>query len=212
MKERKVKTNFKANPIPDAPPFQPHRSDKPLTVISDFALNSDARSAQRQRFEQHKTEKAKAAEEARRLQEEAAKVCFFSFYLVYVPLTHLKHRERKRSSSSKWGRSWFTNLPPSCQAKLFKFNPLLNLSHIPVPLSYVHGKGLTLEEIFNRYIFCFFSLLFYLPSSPPVFCICSSILIPLSHYCGNHHHVGLLRLYVLWKCFVIGWYFASNCQ
>lgn len=78
-REKKTKASFKANPIPDVPPFQPHRSDKPLTVISDFALNSDARSSQRQKFEIHKTEKAKAAEEARKLQEEAIKVCFLHF-------------------------------------------------------------------------------------------------------------------------------------
>jgi hypothetical protein len=65
---------FKAHPIPVVTPFEPKKTDKPLTIISDFELNSDVRSLQRKKFEMHKTEKAKAAEEARKQQEEERKV------------------------------------------------------------------------------------------------------------------------------------------
>ncbi len=63
-----------SQPVPDVAPFEPHRSTKPLTAISDVVLNSDVRSVKRQQFEHQKVEKSKAAEEARKLQEEEKKV------------------------------------------------------------------------------------------------------------------------------------------
>ena len=67
-RERLAKAQFKARPMPDTKPMEVKRSLKPLTEISEFTLNSDHRSSQREAFEQRKAQKeasAKANEERR---------------------------------------------------------------------------------------------------------------------------------------------------
>eukprot|EP00026_Physarum_polycephalum_P003894 Phypoly_transcript_03911.p1 GENE.Phypoly_transcript_03911~~Phypoly_transcript_03911.p1 ORF type:complete len:663 (+),score=153.91 Phypoly_transcript_03911:91-2079(+) len=73
-KEKKEMALFKAHPIPIVTPFEPKKTDKPLTIISDFELNSDVRSQQRRKFEMQKNEKAKLAEETRKQQEEERRI------------------------------------------------------------------------------------------------------------------------------------------
>lgn len=56
---------FKAQPILIAEPFVPQRSAKPLTLISEFELNSENRAQARHKFDEMLAEKERAAEEAR---------------------------------------------------------------------------------------------------------------------------------------------------
>jgi hypothetical protein len=59
--ERRARMEFKARPLPQAKPMEIKRSQKPLTEISDFVLNSDSRSLEREAFERQKQAKEKAA-------------------------------------------------------------------------------------------------------------------------------------------------------
>jgi hypothetical protein len=72
--EEQEKANFKAKPYVPAVPFEPQKSTKALTLVSDVVLNSDVRAVNRQNFEVQKVEKMKAADEARKKQEEQEKV------------------------------------------------------------------------------------------------------------------------------------------
>lgn len=71
MKENLERTNFKATLfVPNLQPYAPHKSTKELTVIEDFVLNSDARAIERHTYDLQQDEKAKAAEEVRKQQEQ----------------------------------------------------------------------------------------------------------------------------------------------
>eukprot|EP01113_Clastostelium_recurvatum_P003835 TRINITY_DN11695_c0_g1_i2.p1 TRINITY_DN11695_c0_g1~~TRINITY_DN11695_c0_g1_i2.p1 ORF type:complete len:505 (+),score=152.55 TRINITY_DN11695_c0_g1_i2:1-1515(+) len=65
---------FKAKPfVPVTEFFEPGKSTKPLTVLSDVVLNSDARSARRAEFDQQRLEKEKQVEVIRQQREAAGK-------------------------------------------------------------------------------------------------------------------------------------------
>jgi hypothetical protein len=55
---------FHAQPMPVVEPFQPSRSDKPLTEIQEFAFHTDQRMAERKEFEKEFEERRKQEEEA----------------------------------------------------------------------------------------------------------------------------------------------------
>jgi hypothetical protein len=87
---------FKAHPVHVGAPFQVIKGLKPLTEVSHFELNSDARAVQRQKFENDKSEKAKAAEEVRKLQEEEQRVCSFisANYFIFIFVHRFKRKNR----------------------------------------------------------------------------------------------------------------------
>lgn len=72
QRQAKKAAEFKARPnnVTHKDPFQPQKSNKPLTEISDFALNTDVRAGQRDAFEKFKKEKEAEIAGIRREREE----------------------------------------------------------------------------------------------------------------------------------------------
>lgn len=64
--KRKKAMEFKARPFKEPKPFVPKKSNKPLTEIDEFALNSDVRSQKRRLFDEMMHEKELLAQEAER--------------------------------------------------------------------------------------------------------------------------------------------------
>lgn len=71
-RQAKKASEFKARPnhVTHKDPFQPQKSNKPLTEINDFALNTDVRANQRDAFEKHVKEKEAEMASLRREREE----------------------------------------------------------------------------------------------------------------------------------------------
>lgn len=80
--DKKAK-QFHANPLPEAEPFIPARSSKPLTEIQPFQSHLDMRMEDRKAFEAEALERQQQEDEARREQEAQKKVFIFSLTSLY---------------------------------------------------------------------------------------------------------------------------------
>jgi targeting protein for Xklp2 len=78
VKELTAVKPFHANPMPNLEPFIPKRSEKPLTEVEAFSLNTDARAEERRKFEESQSKRLQMEEEAKRALEKQKEVLSYN--------------------------------------------------------------------------------------------------------------------------------------
>jgi hypothetical protein len=74
VKELNTVKPFHANPVPNLEPFIPKRSEKALTEVEGFSLNTDARAEERKKFEEAQNKRLQMEEEAKKELEKQKEV------------------------------------------------------------------------------------------------------------------------------------------
>lgn len=98
--DKKAKT-FHANPLPEAGPFVPARSNKPLTEIQPFQSHLDMRMEDRKAYEAEAQEKQQEEEMARLEQEAQRKVMTIVLRLHSNALNRLETKKRLNAFERK---------------------------------------------------------------------------------------------------------------
>lgn len=77
VKSMKKQAQFRAKPFVQKNVFEPQKSTRPLTELTDVVLNSDRRALKRKEFEDTLKEKESMYEDMKKKWEAEQKVCFF---------------------------------------------------------------------------------------------------------------------------------------